>query len=149
MDSCDTPQRGQYERVVKCSLVVLLMCAALVGGCSGSGSSKEGKTSSTARSSATDSSTATTRSPDERSLLEAFCRVRVGQLKQSVVAAMGPPNGHIFDSYKRGLGPGVEALEWDNGRVVFLVTFKNARVIRFQGSSKDGGATACPIVPHP
>jgi hypothetical protein len=129
------------------SLVFLLICAALVGGCSGSGSSKEGKTSSTTRSSATDSSTAKPR--DEASLLEAFCRVRVGQFKQSVVAAMGPPNGHIFDSYKRGLGPGIEALEWDNGRVVFLVTFKNARVIRFQGSSKEGGVTACPIVPHP
>jgi hypothetical protein len=141
------PQSEQDERVVNRSLVFLLICAALAGSCSGSGSSKEGKTSSTTRPSATDSSTAKPR--DEASLREAFCRVRVGQFKQSVVAAMGPPHGHVFDSYKRGLGRGIEALEWDSGRVVFLVTFKNERVIRFQGSSKDGGVTACPIVPHP
>ena len=43
----------------------------------------------------------------------------------------------------------MDALEWDNGRVVFLATFKNARVIRLQASSTDKAATACPIVPHP
>ena len=142
---------------MNCRPLLVLACAALVAGCSSGGSPTGTPTSLTAGSSApvgstvgssgvTSTSAAATGGP---SLLGAWCRVRIGQSEQSVLAAMGPPKGHVFDSYKRGLAPGLRALEWDDGRDVFLATFEHARVVRLQASSTNHGATACPIVPHP
>ncbi|WP_157762494.1 hypothetical protein [Nocardia yamanashiensis] len=82
----------------------------------------------------------------EAKLPGVWCGLKVGDAKETVLAAMGAPNGHKADPWIAELGDAeLTTAEWDEENSIFLATFdKGGRVVNLQaydGEVGPNGAT--------